>query len=111
MGREDMDIELAATHEAGHAVMQWLVGWELGELQMTVDGANASKASTCCPRLPLPTLSDLRKRLLVLFAGNTATLKRWPGTWNDSGDWMDVLAALHQYFKREMKRVLADSRT
>jgi hypothetical protein len=31
-----MDIELAALHQAGHAVMQWLVGWEVIELQMTV---------------------------------------------------------------------------
>jgi len=94
-----MDIELAATHEAGHAVMQWFVGLELGVLEMTVAGTNASKASTCCPRVPLPTLSDLRKRLLVLLAGNAVTLERWSDSWNDAGDWRDVLSALRECLK------------
>jgi hypothetical protein len=94
-----MDIELAATHEAGHAVMQWFVGLELVALEMTVDGTNASKPSTCCPRVPLPTLSDLRKRLLVLLAGNAVTLERWSDNWNDAGDWRDILSALREYLK------------
>lgn len=94
-----MDIELAATHEAGHAVMQWFVGLELGPLEMTIQGTTASKASTCCPRVPLPTLSDLRKRLLVLLAGNATTLERWPDSWNDAGDWKDILSALKDYLK------------
>jgi hypothetical protein len=106
-----MEIELAATHEAGHTVMQWLVGWEVGELQMTVDGANATKLSACCRRLPLTTLSDLRRRLLVLFAGNAVTMQRWPGKWNDGGDWKDALLALAEYFQRGMKWVACDSRT
>lgn len=94
-----MDIELAATHEAGHAVMQWLVDLELGELQMKIDGTNASDPSTCCPRLPLPTLSDLRKRLLVLLAGNAVTLQRWPDSWNDDRDWFHSLLALKEHMK------------
>jgi len=94
-----MDIELAATHEAGHAVMQWFVGLELGALEMTVEGTNASKASTCCPRVPLPTLSDLRKRLLVLLAGNAVTQARWPDSWNDEEDWSDMRRALKEYLK------------
>jgi len=94
-----MEIELAATHEAGHAVMQWFVGLELGAMEMTAEGANASKASTCCPRVPLVTLSDLRKRVLVLLAGNAVTLERWPDSWNDAGDWRDVLSALREHHK------------
>lgn len=94
-----MDVGLAATHEAGHAVIQWFVGLELGALQMTVQDGNASKPSTCCPRLPLPTLSDLRKRLLVLLAGNTVTLERWSDSWNDSRDWDYMLSALREHLK------------
>jgi hypothetical protein len=94
-----MDRELAATHEAGHAVMQWFVGLELGVLEMMMEGTNATKPSTCCPRIPLPTLSDLRKRLLVLLAGNAVTQEQWPDSWNDRGDWGDMLCALKEYLK------------
>jgi hypothetical protein len=95
-----MDINLAATHEAGHAVMQWLMGLEVGELVMTVGGGDASEVSTRCPRIPLPTLSDVRKRLLVLLAGNAVTLLRW-SSWNDMGDWRDMITALREYLKLE----------
>ena len=61
--------------------MQWLIDLELGALQMTVDGTNASKAATWCPYPSLDTMPALRKRLLVLFAGNTATLLKWPRMW------------------------------
>jgi hypothetical protein len=61
-----MDIELAATHEAGHAVMQWFVGLELGALEMTVEGTNASQASTCCPRVPLATVQLEGREAVVI---------------------------------------------
>lgn len=107
-----MDIELAATHEAGHAVMQWLVGLETGALQMTVRDANASHVSACCPCPPLETMSALRRRLLVLFAGNSATRQRWPNSNNDWGDWQDVLRALQAHFQRPdgIRWFIADGR-
>ncbi len=100
-----MEIELAATHEAGHAVMQWLVGWEVIELQMTVSDSNATKAFTRCPNSSLDIPSDLRKRLLVMFAGNAVTLRKWAGRWNDRGDWLDVGLAFFRHFKRPIKWV------
>ena len=107
-----MDIELAATHEAGHAVMQWFTGLEVGELVMTVKDGNASAPSARCPRIPLPTLSDLRKRLLVLLAGNTATLERWPTSWNDRNDWLDVISALKEHLELEqLAWVLIEGKT
>src|SRR4029077_15924736 len=107
-----MDVQLAATHEAGHAVMQWFVGLELGPMVMTVEGTNASKPSTCCPRLPLPTLSDLRRRLLVLLAGNAVTLERWPDSWNNRGDWDDMRYALRDHLKLDsISWVINDGKT
>lgn len=105
-----MDVELAATHEAGHAVMQWLVGWEVLELLMTVRDANASQVSARCPCPGVESTSDLRKRLLVLFAGNQVTLERWAGKWNDWGDWQDVLKALGQHFKRPINWIVSDGK-
>src|SRR5207244_1710866 len=96
-----MHIKLAATHEAGHAVMQWLVGFKVGELVMTVKDGNASEPSGLCRRLPVPTLTDVRKRLLVLLAGNAVTLQDWPGSWNGTGDWRDVVSALKEYLQLE----------
>jgi hypothetical protein len=107
-----MDIDLAATHEAGHAVMQWLVGLEVGELQMTVKNGNASAPSARCPDVPVTALSDLRKRLLVLLAGNSVTLERWPNSWNDRGDWLDALSALKEYLKLDrIAWVINDAQT
>ena len=106
-----MDIELAATHEAAHAVMQWLVGWEVGELQMTVSETTASEPVTRCPPPPLDTLSALRRRLLVLLAGNTATLSRWPNSWNDWGDWNRIGEALWRHYGRNILRVMSDGRS
>ncbi|XZE35741.1 hypothetical protein SH501x_001281 [Pirellulaceae bacterium SH501] len=95
-----MEIELAAVHEAGHAVMQWLVGWEVKGLQMTVVDANASKAAAECPRPSLASKSALKKRLLVLLAGNAATRQRWPDSENNWGDWTDILKAIGAHFGR-----------
>ncbi len=92
--------------------MQWLVGLDTGALQMTVRDANASHVTACCPCPPLDTMSALRKRLLVLFAGNTATRQRWPNSNNDWGDWQDVLRAIQDYFRRPdgIKWCVADGR-
>src|ERR1700687_1168720 len=107
-----MHIELAATHEAGHSVMQWLVEWETVELQMTVRESNASHASARSPYPSLDTMSALNKRLLVLFAGNASTRQRWPNSNNDWSDWQDVLSALQQYFQRPkgINWIVADGR-
>lgn len=95
-----MEIELASVHEAGHAVVQWLVGWEPKGLQMTVIEGNATKVHAVCPHPSLDTKSAVRKRLLVLFAGNAATLRKWPESWNDWGDWQDALKAIYLHFQR-----------
>ncbi|MFW6114299.1 MAG: hypothetical protein ACOC7K_01005 [bacterium] len=107
-----MDIELAATHEAGHSVMQWLMGWEAIELQMSVRDSSASHVSARCPYPSLATRSALRKRLLVLFAGNAATRQRWPESDNDWSDWNNVLRALQTHFQRPagIKWTRADGR-
>lgn len=105
-----MDVELAATHEAGHAVMQWLVGWEVIELLMTVRDANASQVSARCPCPGVETTSGLRKRLLMLFAGNQVTLARWADKWNDWGDWQDALKALGQHFQRPINWLVRDGK-
>ncbi len=107
-----MNIELATMHEAGHAVMQWLVGWENIGLQMTVFDLEASHVSARCPYPSLDTMSALRKRLLVLFAGNTATRQRWPNSNNDWGDWQDILRAVQDHFQRPLgiKWIVADGR-
>jgi hypothetical protein len=47
----------------------------------------------------LPWGCDLRKRLLVLLAGNAVTLERWSDSWNDAQDWRDILSALREYLK------------
>lgn len=95
-----MEIELAAVHEAGHSVMQWFVGWEPKVLQMTIVGSTATNVATECPCPGLESTSAVRKRLLVLFAGNAATLDRWPESSNNWGDWQDVLKAIQGHFRK-----------
>lgn len=93
-----MKIELAATHEAGHGVVQWLVGWELYGLEMTVKDGEATKVRTDCPRPSVGSKSALRKRLIMLFAGREATQKPRPGSTHDKGDWIDACMAAAEYF-------------
>jgi len=95
-----MDIELAAVHEAGHAVMQWLVGWELKELHMTVKEGFAIDPASECPYPSLESKSAVRKRLLVLFSGNDATRERWPKSENNQQDWLHALGAIHAHCQR-----------
>lgn len=95
-----MEIELAAVHEAGHSVMQWFVGWEPGALQMKVANSDATNVTAECSSPTLESTSTVRKRLLVLFAGNAATLKRWPDSINNWGDWQDILKAIQLHFRR-----------
>jgi hypothetical protein len=103
-----VEIELAAVHEAGHSVAQWLVGWELRGLQMTVSESNASDVHSACPYPDLDTASAVRKRLLVLFAGNAATRKRWPNSENDRDDWSEVGKALYFHFRRTITQNPSD---
>jgi hypothetical protein len=95
-----MQVELAAVHEAGHSVLQWLVGWEPKGLQMTVVDASATNVVAECPCPGLESTSAVRKRLLVLFAGNAATREHWPASDNNWGDWQDVLKAIQLHFRR-----------
>lgn len=96
-----MQIDLAAVHEAGHAVMQWVVGWELKGLHMTVRDGNATEAAAECPKVPLQSRSAIRKRLVVLFSGNDATRERWPTSENNQQDWYDALGAIHAHCQRK----------
>ena len=75
---------------------RWLGGRRIADDPK--DG-NATAPSARCPRIPVPALSDLRKRLLVLLAGNAVTLNPWPNSWNDGQDWLDALSALREYLK------------
>lgn len=95
-----MDVEVAAIHEAGHSVMQWFVGWEPKDVQMTVVGSNATNVTAECSCPGLESKSTVRKRLLVLLAGNAATLERWPESNNNWGDWLDILRAIQLHFRR-----------
>jgi hypothetical protein len=95
-----MRTELAVVHEAGHAVMQWFVGWDLKGLQMKVQESNATDVGCRCPSPSLNTTSDIRKRLLVLLAGQAATKRDWPESWNNRRDWDFVLLALSRFFQR-----------
>src|SRR4051812_21482267 len=95
-----MDVDLAAVHEAGHSVMQWFVGWEPKVLQMNVVGSNATNVGAECSCPVLESTSAVRKRLLVLLAGNGATLERWPVSNNNWGDWQDIVKAIHLHFRR-----------
>lgn len=97
-----MDIDVAATHEAGHAVLQWLVGWPAGDLQMTVNGSTATLPSTDCsyPE-PHDTVSAVRKRLVVLLAGEEATRRKWPEASHNRHDFEQMQAAIRWYLKIE----------
>lgn len=95
-----MEIQLAAVHEAGHSVVQWLVSWVPGGILLTVENGVATTAKSKCPHPTFEAKSDLRKRLLVLFAGRAATQARWPGSENDWDDWSDARMALHAHFQR-----------
>ena len=74
------------------------MGWELKGLRMTVSGSDAEDVHAVCPCPDLTMVSEARKRLLVLFAGNAATRKRWRDSENDKGDWQDVCMALTSHF-------------
>lgn len=104
-----MDREIAAHHEAGHAVAQWCVGWIVGECRWQVDGENVTNPETkCSVDDHLTSLAAIRKRLFVLFAGQQATLKRWVGSSNDGGDWRDVLRAIDTHLGRKPKYKIDD---
>jgi hypothetical protein len=104
-----VDIELASVHEAGHAVAQWLVGWELKGLHMTVVGQDATNVYAECPSPPdLDTISAVRKQLLVLFAGNASTRKRWPDSFNDWKDWLDSNTAIRMHLHRDIEWYVTD---
>lgn len=106
-----LEIDFVATHEAGHAVMQWLVGWEPGEVEVTTDDQNGvTHAITQNSHPTSYTLSNFRKRLLVVFGGVSATRGRWPGQKNDQYDWQNAGAALYLFLNRKITTVGGDFR-
>ncbi|HAW27482.1 MAG TPA: hypothetical protein DCY03_05085 [Planctomycetaceae bacterium] len=93
-----LDFEFSATHEAGHAVMQWLVGWVPGAVEITTDDENrVTRAVTDNSRPASYTLPNFRKRLLVVFAGVSATRGKWPNRKNDEFDWQNAGEALVKF--------------
>ena len=74
-----MDAQTIAIHEAGHAVMQWLVGWEsdLEFIQMRPTGPDVVDKGGMKVKPPdrLKYRDDgvARKKLLVLLAGAATT--------------------------------------
>ena len=75
-----MNIEVAAVHEAGHAVLQWLAGGQITYMCMRIEGSEAKEPETGCPDAEIGSMeSRFRKRLVMLLAGGEATQDRWPG--------------------------------
>lgn len=94
-----LEIDFVATHEAGHAVMQWLVGREPGEIVI------GTSRLTLNERPESNTLTELRKRLLVVFAGGSLTLKKWPDRKGDYYDWQNAAFALSTFLGYPTKLV------
>lgn len=98
-----MDIEVAATHEAGHAVVQWLAGGEITHMQMRIESGEAKEPETGCPDpQSYPDLASIRRRLVMLFAGNAATRQHWPDSENDRADWEAAKTALVQHLPKQI---------
>ena len=72
------DPKQVTAHEAGHAVMQWFVGWEskLDKIQMSPVDGRATDGIMIAKSPELDTLSAIRSRLLVLLAGHVAANTR-----------------------------------
>ena len=71
-----MNAEIVARHEAGHAVMQWLVGWEDAlrsiQIRRVEDGVEWANTDIARPG----NYADrrvTRRRVLMLMAGAAAT--------------------------------------
>jgi len=75
---------------------------------MQVRGTKSTEAYAECPCPSTDTLSDIRKRLLVLHAGTAATWARWPGRYNNAKDWVDIYADVATRLRREVLRDLSD---
>ncbi|KKL97520.1 hypothetical protein LCGC14_1833640 [marine sediment metagenome] len=91
-----------ATHEAGHAVIQWFVGWEseLKKIQMRLVEGGATDAIMHVIPPEVQTLSAARSRLLVLYAGSVASNTRFSTNWSDfHKDWNLALTVTASYLK------------
>lgn len=74
MAASDKDLAL---HEAGHAAVLWLVGWEHQLQLIRLKGSGQKPPAEMVPavRADMTSLPDLRKYLLVMWAGTAATGK------------------------------------
>ncbi|TWT48919.1 hypothetical protein [Botrimarina hoheduenensis] len=74
MAASDKDLAL---HEAGHAAVLWLVGWEHQLKLIRLKGSGQKPPAEMVPAIQadMTSLSDLRKYLLVMWAGTAATGK------------------------------------
>ena len=97
-----MDLRTVAIHEAGHAVMQWFVGWEadLQFIQMRrVDGG----VQDIFMEISIPdrtTYADervARRKLLVLLAGAATTDD--PADQHNQSDFNEVCRVLNFLFQ------------
>jgi hypothetical protein len=101
-----VDPEHIAYHEAGHAVMQWLVGWDadLRFMQMRRVPDGATEGGTNAKTPVCKSLSSLRKRLVFLCAGSSAASKKLGHETKDfDTDYDDVCKALAQHFVKISK--------
>lgn len=73
-----MNPSVVAHHEAGHAVMQWMVGWE-SEMEFIQMQRVAGGVVNCFMKVPSPNFANYsvesfaRRQLLVLLAGAATT--------------------------------------
>lgn len=95
----------AAIHEAGHAVLLWLVGWEdnLKWIQMRRIDDGADLAKMKFDRRPPESLSAIRSTLLVLFGGSVASCEHFGRFMRDiDGDWHEAQLAIGWHYPRKL---------
>lgn len=104
-----MDPRTVAVHEAGHAVLQWFVGWEdvLEFVQMRRVDGGATDGGTKVTPPPLSSYSDIRvarKRLLMLLAGG-ATADDINAR-HDRGDWENMQFVFGGFFRAPFLQIV-----
>lgn len=98
-----------ASHEAAHAVIQWVVGWEseLQHIQMRrIEGGATDGGMEATPPV-LHTSAVTRSRLLVLFAGHVAARVRFGSGLDDfEDDYTRAVVAIRRFLKvPSLKRI------
>ncbi len=72
----DKNIEIAANHEAGHAIMAYIVGWNIESIKLTIENGTLISGKTtydfCDDIAENPT--NLHRRILCLMGGPIAEI-------------------------------------